>query len=155
MSSRLRHSSLSIHPHTMTHAFLPPPTHTLPEEHAATILMYEKDAAWPGHHLLPNGSAGGLDGLCLQHLKVFNSTSAEREGRKLLLAVTWWINIVLEGIPSTGLPILFEATFREEGASGLTAESGLFCQGLILASKCFCSLNKIWKTAVAVTIFIA
>ena len=47
------------------------------------------------------GQQGGPDGLCLQHLKVLNSTSAEREGRKLLQAVKWWINIVLEGIETS------------------------------------------------------
>ena len=45
----------------------------------------------------PNGSAGGPDGLCSQHLKDLISASAERGGKELLSALTHFVNLVVNG----------------------------------------------------------
>ena len=58
--------------------------------------------------------------------------SAEREGGELLRTVTWWINLVLERIEThiDRFAHSFWSPFRKEGASGLTAKSGIFYSDL-------------------------
>lgn len=48
-------------------------------------------------HSVPNGSAGGPDGLRPQHLKDLTSVSAESRGKELLQALMPFVNLMLKG----------------------------------------------------------
>ena len=60
----------------------------------------------------PNGSVGGPDGVCPQHLKDLICVSAERGGRDLLSVLTNFTNMLLSGkSPQTIQFACFGATF--------------------------------------------
>ena len=102
---------------------------SVPEMSEAFALITEKEVAM-GIKSFPSGSAGGPDGLRPQHLKDLTGESAERGGRELLIALTSFINHILQGnAPLSVCPILFGATLialrKKEGdirpiAIGLT-----------------------------------
>ena len=57
--------------------------------------------------LFPCGSAGGPDGLQLQHLVDLTSTSAEKRGRELISALSSFIHHVLEGHTPSFIQLVF------------------------------------------------
>ena len=88
----------------------------------------------------PCGSAGGPDGLRLQHLVDLTNASAERRGRELISALSSFIHHVLEGhTPSSIQPVFFGANLialnKKEGGIRPIAVGNTLRH---LASKCAC-----------------
>ena len=71
------------HPSAHTDTFFP----SVPEVSEAFAHITEKEVTM-GIKSFPYGSAGGPDGLRLQHLKDLTSDSVERGGRELLSSLT-------------------------------------------------------------------
>ena len=81
------------HPPPHPNSSLPPP---LDDDSIPAVSVTEREVA-AAFHSFPNGSAGGLDGLCPQQLQDLISPAADRSGDVLLQALTSFTNLILRG----------------------------------------------------------
>ena len=95
------------HPPMHPNSWFPP----LVEGTTSTQISISEEDVCHAIRSFPRGSAGGPDGIRPQHLSDLTSASAERDGRKLLSALTSFCNLVVGGLtPPFAQSIFFGAT---------------------------------------------
>ena len=107
------------HPPPHPDSFIPP----LPQDPVAPTLSVSIDEVAKAIRSLPNGSAGGPDGLRPQHLKDLTDPSSEGGGHALLSALASFLSLVLSGgTPLSIRPYFFGANLfaleKKEGGGG-------------------------------------